>query len=147
MLRLADGAVAVAAISGAAPGHGNNMTLEAVGTVGSASWHQEDPDVLTLGTLGAQSTRRLRTPSDASPDDFGTAHVAAGHVEGYLDAFRALIAAVYSGFADLSRAPAYPTFADGVQGLRVLEALVKSASSGAWEPVRSSHVVDALSDK
>jgi predicted dehydrogenase len=135
MLRLADGAVAIAAISGVAPGHGNDMTLEAVGTVGSASWRQEDPDVLTLGSLGAQSTRRLRAPADASPDGFGVAHVAAGHVEGYLDAFRALMGAVYSGFADLRRPATYPTFADGVRGLKVLEALLESASSGRWEPV------------
>jgi predicted dehydrogenase len=136
MLRLSDGAIAVAALSGAAPGHGNAMTLEAIGTRASAAWRQEDPDCLTVGTVQATSRRRLRTPQDAYLDGFGTAHVAAGHIEGYLDAFRALIGAIYTGFASpLAGEPEYPTFEDGVRGLQVLEALLASASSGQWESV------------
>ena len=135
MLRLAGGAIAVAALSGVAPGYGNAMTIEAIGTEASALWRQEDPDCLIVGSLGHGQRRRLRTPADAVVDAFPTTHVAAGHIEGYLDAFRALIGAVYSGFADRSAATSYPTFADGVQGLRVLEALVRSAASGRWESV------------
>jgi len=135
MLRLAGGAVAVAAISGVAPGHGNAMTVEAIGTRASALWRQEDPDCLIVGSLADGQRRRLRTPDDALVDAFATTHVAAGHVEGYLDAFRALIGIVYTGFGHRSSAPAYPTFADGVQGLRVLEALVRSSANGRWEPV------------
>jgi predicted dehydrogenase len=135
MLRLADGAVAVAAISGVAPGHGNAMTITAIGTQGSASWEQEDPDCLVVGSLESRQVRRLRTSEDALADGFATTHVAAGHVEGYLDAFRSLIAAVYTGFADPGAAVGHPTFADGVRGLQVLEALVASAGSGRWERV------------
>jgi predicted dehydrogenase len=135
MLRLADGAVAVAAISGVAPGHGNAMTLEAVGTTASASWRQEDPDCLVVGSVGAGQQRRLRTPADALVDAFPAAHVAAGHIEGYLDAFRSLIGAIYTAFAAPAEPAAHPTFADGVRGLRVLEALLASSETGRWERV------------
>ena len=135
LLRLADGAVAVAAISGVAPGHGNAMTVKAIGTKASAAWQQEDPDCLVVGSLNSGQERRLRTPADALVDGFPTAHVAAGHVEGYLDAFRALIGAVYTDFADPAAAVGHPTFEEGVRGLQVLEALLASADTGRWEPV------------
>jgi predicted dehydrogenase len=135
ILRLADGTVAVAAISGVAPGQGNAMTLEAIGTTASASWRQEDPDCLVVGSPEAGQQRRLRTPADALVDAFPAAHVAAGHIEGYLDAFRSLIGGVYTAFAAPAEAAAHPTFADGVRGLQVLEALLASSESGRWEPV------------
>jgi predicted dehydrogenase len=135
MLRLADGAVAVAAISGAAPGHGNSLELEAIGTRASASWKQEDPDHLSLGSIGPSVQRHLRTEADAYSDRFGSLHLSPGHIEGYLDAFRELIGSIYSGFAAPSAEPAYPTFEDGVTGMRILEALIASADSGKWEPV------------
>lgn len=137
MLRLADGAVAVGAISGAAPGHANSLELEAIGTHGSAAWKQEDPDRLALGSIGTTVRSRLRAPGDAYTHGFASPHLPQGHIEGYLDAFRELVGAVYSGFADgrPEGEPGYPTFTDGLRGIMVLEALIASADSAKWEPV------------
>jgi len=64
----------------------------------------------------------------------------AGHVEGYPDTFRGLFAAVYADVAAgrPSADPAYPTFADGHDVMLVCDAVVESAQSRTWAPVRRS---------
>jgi predicted dehydrogenase len=42
-----------------------------------------------------------------------------------------MIATIYAGFAT-SSSEGYPTFEDGLRGMRVLDALLESASSGTW---------------
>jgi predicted dehydrogenase len=55
----------------------------------------------------------------------------AGHVAGYLDGFRDLIATVYDAIGGESNRD-YPTFVDGARGVAVLDALVRSADRGQW---------------
>jgi predicted dehydrogenase len=64
----------------------------------------------------------------------GTLQMPAGHVHGYLDAFRDLMATIYEA-VDGTPAPAHPTFEDGARGVRVLDALVRSADTQAWTTV------------
>ena len=70
-------------------------------------------------------------PSPATP---------AGHVEGYPDPFRGLFAAVSADVAAgrPSAAPAYPTFAGSHDVMLVCDAVVQSAESRTWAPVRRS---------
>ncbi len=136
MLRLDGGATAVGAISGAAPGHSNTIQLELIGTEASHWWEQEDPDKLWLGRLGEPAARAMRQKEEDGVRTPGTLQMPAGHVAGYLDAFRDLLGTVYGaieGGADVT----YPTFEDGVRGVRILDALVRSSDSGAWTTVTS----------
>lgn len=96
ILRLEGGAVAVAAISGAAPGHENTLEIEVLGTEASARWEDDSAD--------------------------------------RLDTFCDLLASVYAGIEG-REGPPYPTFEDGLRGMRVLEALLESADSGSWARV------------
>jgi predicted dehydrogenase len=134
MLALEGGATAIGAISGAAPGHANTIELELIGTEASAWWEQEDPDRLWLGHLGDPVGRIMRPRETPGVDVPGTLQMPAGHVSGYLDAFRDLLATVYRSIGGAAEAT-YPTFADGARGIRVLDALVRSAGSGAWTPI------------
>jgi predicted dehydrogenase len=67
-----------------------------------------------------------------------------GHPEGYLEAFanlysdlaRAVVARLH-GTALSEAEPTYPTTEDGVKGLAFVEAAVRSAGSGRWEPVEA----------
>lgn len=136
MLRLDGGAVAVAAVSGAAPGHSNTIQLELIGTEASAWWEQEDPDKLWLGKLGEPVRRAMRQKEPEGVRLPATHQMPAGHVHGYLDAFRDLIANVYEAVAQPGDGtPRYPTFADGAHGVAVLEALVRAADSHEWTAV------------
>lgn len=131
LLKLDGGATAVAAISGAAPGHGNTLELEVIGTKASVRWQNEDPDRLFLAELGrpvACIPRSKSMPGVRSPR---TLQMPAGHVQGYLDAFRDLIANVYEVIQG-DRDVEYPDFEDGARGIGVLEALMESAMTEGW---------------
>lgn len=135
MLRFPSGAVASIAVSGASPGRSNLLEVEFLGTERAMGWNQEDPDHLRVGHLGDRAEKVMRLPD--IPGTPGTLQLPPGHVHGYLDAFRDLIAAVYSAVpgGPFGEGVDYPTFADGVRGVEVLAALLRSADSGSWEPV------------
>lgn len=138
MLRFPSGAVASIVVSGAAPGHSNLLEIEVLGTERGASWCQEDPDHLAIGGLDDRSERVMRRPDRSPAPD--TLQLPPGHVHGYLDAFRDLMAAIYSAVpgGPFERPVAHPTFADGVAGIEVLSALLRSAASGEWVTVDRS---------
>jgi predicted dehydrogenase len=131
-LRLKDGALALAAISNAVPGHSNTIELSVTGTDATATWTQAVPDQLLWGQLGKPVEIRVRGATTA-PDAYApsTLQLAAGQPQGYLDAFRDLHSAIYAAIAGHDT-PGYPTFADGLRGVRVLNALIQSAQDGVW---------------
>jgi predicted dehydrogenase len=131
MLRLDKGAAAVATISSAAPGHANTIQLELIGTTASMWWEQENPDQLWAGRLGDPVERTMRPKQPTGVELPRTLQMPAGHVAGYLDGFRDMIATVYDAIGGESNRD-YPTFADGARGVAVLDALVRSANSGQW---------------
>jgi hypothetical protein len=49
----------------------------------------------------------------------------AGHAEGYLDAFRNVVAQIWSGVR--GETSDYPSFADGLRGVTLVQAAVESA--------------------
>lgn len=142
LLRFAGGARGMLWTSQVAPGNENALRLRVYGSKGGLEWSQEDPNylwftpfgepkrLLTRGGTGAQeaANRLTRTPS--------------GHPEGYLEAF----ANIYSEAADLIRAhetgtPSaelahVPTLEDGLQGMRFIDACVRSSEmDAAWTEV------------
>lgn len=137
MLRLDGGAVAIGAISGAAPGHSNTIQLELIGTEASVWWEQEDPEKLWFAPLDRPAGREMRPKQPEGVHIPGTLQMPAGHAQGYLDAFRDLIGTVYEAIEapSVEARPTYPTFADGAHGVAVLEALVRSADASEWVAV------------
>ena len=119
LLRLDDGAVATGTVCQTAPGHGNTITIEAIGSRGVAEWDSRRADRLRVGDAG-RCWRVLDFPSPPTR----------------IAAFRSLFERVYAHvrFGRPAAGP-YPTFADGVHGLRVLEALLESARRGRWVDV------------
>jgi predicted dehydrogenase len=132
LLRLSDGAIASAVISSAAPGHGNTIELEMIGTKASAWWAQENPDRLWFAPLRKPVEVRERDADRENGHLLRTLQVARGQPQGYLDAFRDLMASVYDTIRASNPTLPYATFADGVRGVRVLEALLQSADTGVW---------------
>ena len=139
MLRFQGGARGMLWSSQVAPGNENALRLRIYGSKGGLEWAQGDPNylwhtpfgqpkrLLTRGGVGADAAanRLTRTPG--------------GHPEGYLEGF----ANIYSEAATLIRAHAagqaapaevhVPTIEDGLQGMRFIEACVRSsAADAAW---------------
>jgi predicted dehydrogenase len=106
------------------------------GTGGSATWRQEQPDLMRLARDG-RIEQIARSPEHLSRGARHLVHLPAGHNEGWADALRNLIAAAYAEMrggrpADEAEAAPLPSFDDGVRHLAFVEAALRSAAAGRW---------------
>lgn len=127
LIRLGNGAAGCATISGTSPGHPNTIILSADGPEKGFDWSQQDANVY-VERHPSGNTVRQRAPEDMPSERAWMSMVPAGHVEGYLDAFRNVIRQGWC--AMLGEAMVYPSFADGLRGVRLVEAAVQSARTG-----------------
>ncbi|MBT8201986.1 MAG: Gfo/Idh/MocA family oxidoreductase [Acidimicrobiia bacterium] len=137
MLRFANGARGVVAISQVSAGRKNSVSIEVDGSDSAVSWFSETPDHLWVGHRGRPNEILQRDPGLAAPEAARIIGYPGGHVEGYPDTFRALFGEVY---ADVARGgpaaqPTYPTFADGHDALLVTEAVAQSSAEQRWVSV------------
>jgi predicted dehydrogenase len=143
LLRFGNGARGLLWCSQVAVGNENGLHIRVYGDKGGLEWFQENPNVLTFSALGEPPRLIRRNGSGAIPVSQAASRVPAGHPEGYLEAF----AQLYTDIAELiaarieAREPAefarlVPMAADGIRGVRFIEAAVKSSSAnGAWTEV------------
>ncbi|TYQ03469.1 UNVERIFIED_ORG: putative dehydrogenases and related proteins [Gordonia westfalica J30] len=130
MAELAGGALVSLLVSQVAPGHKNGLVIELSGTDASVRFDQECPETLWWGGL-ATSGIVDREPDRLSADAARLSIVPAGHPMGYQDAFNAFVADSYAAIRG-EKPDGLPTFADGLRAVRITEAVLSSAESGAW---------------
>ena len=133
MLRYAGGAKGMLWASQVAPGHENGLRLRIYGDKGGLEWGQENPNQLWFTPFGEPKRLLTRNGAGVGPEAQRVSRIPGGHPEGYLEAF----ATIYTEAAQAIRAhqaglPApegviYPTLADGLKGMRFVEACVQSA--------------------
>ncbi len=126
LLRFEGGAAGSLTVSAVSVGNPNSIRLAIDGADLGIDWHQQEPDFYFErrpdGTL-----IRQRSPDDLAAGDTLT-FLPKGHPQGYLDAFRNVMA---SAWRDMAEGTAHaPSFADGQRGLRLVEAAVRSAKEG-----------------
>jgi predicted dehydrogenase len=139
MLRYANGARGMLWASQVASGAENALRLRVYGTKAGLSFDQEEPNVLWFTPLGGVAERLTRARV-TSPIAAHATRVPAGHPEGYLEAFAQLykdaalqIDALNEGRAAPAESLLLTTVDDGVDGLRFIEAMLKSsAADGRW---------------
>ncbi len=141
MIRFEGGARASLWSSQIAIGNENNLNIRIFGETGALEWSQENPNYVRYTPL-MQPTQILSRGGGAL--NAVASRLPAGHPEGYLEAF----ATLYTDLAELLTArleerdpnplaTVLPTCSDGVEGLRFLEAAIKSSKDGtAWKPLR-----------
>ena len=133
LLRFDDGSRGAVVISQVSPGRKNAFSFEIAGSTASLAWEQERPESLWVGSRG--ETRRLhREPVSVSS---GVPSLPAGHPEGWAEALRDVLRPFYAAIADGTPPPTdgdatYPTLADGVRAVAVVEAIVASARTERW---------------
>jgi predicted dehydrogenase len=131
LMRLGEGTLASATISQAAPGHGNTVTLEVIGDRASASWDIRSANQLTVSELGGAG--RVLERATAPVEALGVAaRLPPGQPEGHSEALAVLFGRIHEHIRGGARVSGHPTFADGVRGLHVLEALLRSTAEGRW---------------
>ena len=144
MLRFSGGARGLLWASQVAPGNENALRLRVFGEKGGLEWAQEHPNQLRWSPFGQPSAMMTRGGSGAGPAAAHATRIPAGHPEGYLEGF----AQIYRDTAELIRAaqdgrppdPActlVPGVADGVRGIRFIQAAVASSrADSAWTRLR-----------
>lgn len=121
-------------------GAANALRLRVYGADGALEWSQEEPDLLRHARLGqAPQILRRGGPGLTAAAQAAT-RVPAGHPEGYLEGFAQIYAdaathlrAHKEGRAPDAQAALLPGVRDGVEGMRFIEAAVRSAAAdGRW---------------
>jgi predicted dehydrogenase len=127
------GALGTLVVSQVSPGRKNRLWFSFEGTGSSFEFDQEQPETLRIGDT--TSTRRIPVgPGLATEQGRRYAGLPAGHPLGYQDAFAAFVADVFRAVRG-EDVEGLPTFADGHRAARITEAVLASATSGAWVDV------------
>jgi predicted dehydrogenase len=147
MMRFSGGAKGSLWASQIAPGNENHLCLRIFGEKGGLTWEQENPNYLTYSPLGQQPRLITRGGTGVGAAAGYATRIPSGHPEGYFEAFSQL----YSDLAEQiaarleSRNPnplamLVPGVDDGVDGIRFIDAVLRSAKNGsAWTAISSSH--------
>lgn len=145
LLRFKGGARGVITASQVMTGVENGLRLRVSGTLGTLEWWQEEPNRLLHSPHDGPPRLLTRNAPWLCEAARRACRLPPGHPEGFIEAF----ANVYLGIAGAIRAHAkgeapdpleadHPGIADGVRGVRFVEAVVASGKSERkWTPVAS----------
>lgn len=136
LLHLGDRARGAFTVSQVAAGNKNQFALEIYGTKCGVKWSQERPDELWIGYRNEPNKFIVKDPSLFLPNARGYADLPGGHSEGYDDSHKQLFKRFYARVADKKAPEAYPTFADGLHGMQLLEAVLESHNRRGWVDVK-----------
>ena len=124
LVRFSGGAAGSVTVTGVSSGHPNTVILSADGSRSGFEWSQEDPNVYAENTT-AGTIIHQRSSDELPPHLAWMTQTPAGHGEGYVDAFRNVVAQAWAAMR--GGTAEYATFEDGLRGVRLIEAAVESA--------------------
>jgi predicted dehydrogenase len=125
----AKGSLTVSQISA---GRKNRLFVEIFGTKASVAWNAECPDELWVGQRNSPNQLVIKDPSLLQPQASRYADLPGGHSEGYDDTFKQAFRRFYRTISDRNAPVEYPTFADGLRQLHILDAVLASSQRRAW---------------
>ena len=140
MLRFEGGARGMLWSSQVAPGNENGLRLRIYGDKGGIDWKQEDPNYLWFTRFGEVKQLMTRGGAGLNGAGAGGSRIPPGHPEGYLEGFANIYVeaanAIEAVKAGQPNTALYPTVYDGLDGVKFIEACVRSSSrNAAWVTV------------
>ena len=136
MAEFENGATGLFWSSQIAIGHDNSLRVRIYGDGGSIQWFQEEPEKITVIKKDGTLTEVHRGYSSIAPEAAKYGRLPSGHPEGWFEAMGNL----YRSFIECIEAKKngtftpdminYPTVSDGVEGIRFVEACLKSQELG-----------------
>ncbi len=132
LLRMGDRARGAFTVSQMSAGRKNMFTVEIYGTKAGVSWNQERPDELWIGHRGQPNQILIKDPALMYPKAAAFADLPGGHSEGYDDTHKQVFKRFYARVADPAAPIEYPTFDDGLLGMRLLEKVAESSKNQGW---------------
>lgn len=132
LVQLGDRARGAYTVSQVSAGCKNRLQVEIFGTEGGVIWNQETPNQLWIGHRNEPNELVLKDPALLLGDAASYADLPGGHAEGYGDAHKQVYRRFYRRVADPSAPVEYPTFADGLWEMELLEKALESHRSRSW---------------
>lgn len=131
--RTARGILANTVISQVSAGRKNRLWLEIDGSAGSAVFDQEHPESAWFGGTDG-STIVHRGEGAVSADQARMNLIAAGHSQGWTDAFAQFVADAYAATRG-EHPEGLPTVHDGLRSVRTVDAVLRSSRSNVWTDI------------
>ncbi len=139
LFALENGARGVFTVSQVSAGRKNHFWFEIDGNKKAVSWNQENPNELWIGHREKANEILIKDPSLLSDEARKFAHYPGGHPEGYPDGPKNLFMSVYNFIRErkdpMKDKPDFPTFKDGHQENKIVEAIIKSNKEQKWVEV------------
>ena len=132
LLHLGDRARGAFTVSQVNAGCKNRFQMEIYGTKCGIQWNQEKPDELWIGYRNEPNRIIVKDPSLLMPAAASYADLPGGHSEGYDDTHKQTFRRFYRKVADPSSPVEYPTFAEGLHGMQLLEKVIQSNEKRGW---------------
>lgn len=139
LARFAGGARGVFCVSQVSTGEENGLRLRVYGDAGGLEWRQERPDELWLRFTDAPAQRLTRGSPWLSEEAQQATRLPPGHPEGFVEAFANIyrnagrtIGAKQAGVDADTFERDFPDHVDGLQGVRFVESVLRSAQEGRW---------------
>ena len=131
-LRMSNNARGSIWVSSAATGGENGLKIRVYGTKGAVEWLQDDPNILKYTELNSPTAIITRASNSVSSLSMKSSRVAAGHPEGFFEAF----ANIYTEFADSIKSKkkyssSVPSIEDGVKGIKFMFATKESSDKNS----------------
>jgi predicted dehydrogenase len=122
------GAIGSVVVSQVSPGRKNRLWLEVDGAERSATFWQEEPNTLRVGTRDGAHVLE-RDAHSLHPDAARLSLVPAGHPQGYLDCFDAFVADAYAAMRG-GHPDGLPTIDDGVRAVELTDEVIAACEHG-----------------
>lgn len=116
-------------------GRKNRLFLEVYGTKASAVWDGERPEELWIGHRNKSSELLIKDSTIFPVAAQSYSDLPGGHSEGYDATFKQIFRRFYRTVEDRTAPVEYPTFADGLRQLLLVEAVLKSSKEQVWVSV------------
>ena len=140
ILRMSNKARGMIWVSSSATGGENGLRIRVFGSQGAIDWLQDEPNILKFTELNKPVQLITRGSSMVSDFSLESSRVAAGHPEGFFEAF----ANIYTEFAEeinsrkknIISTPSFPTISDGVKGIKFIFAAKNSSDHNSkWQKI------------
>jgi predicted dehydrogenase len=139
LLRFENGVHGVMSVGQVLPGHKNDLRLEINGREGSVAWKAEQANSLWIGRHDRPNQILSKDPALLHSNARRYAHLPGGHQEAWTDAFRNVIADIYSwmrsGTPQPTPAGTVSTFASATQVATLIAAMLESHRTQSWQAI------------
>ncbi|MDZ5711446.1 Gfo/Idh/MocA family protein [Jeotgalibacillus haloalkalitolerans] len=132
LVQFEDGTKGMFTVSQVTAGKKNHLHFTISLSDAAFEWNQEEPNLLWIGRRNQSNQLLMKDAALLSQQAGAYAHFPGGHQEGWPDCLKNLMLSFYGKIARAEQTVSFATFEDGHYNMRIIDAILKSASERAW---------------